>query len=62
MLNEHDLVKMALEINNQEEEHTPIRKAYDAATTGVMAGAGAVAGAVQGVKSLENRGPIKTIA
>ena len=64
MLTEHDLLKMVKVANTgeiMEEEHTPIRKAYDATTSGVVAGVGAAAATLQGLKSLEAKGPVKTI-
>ena len=61
MLKPEDLIKMAMEEPGEIEEKKPLRKAVDAATNVGGALVGAIGAGVQGIKSLDNKGPVKQI-
>jgi len=64
MLTEQDLMKMCKTSNMpeiQEEEHTPIRKVYDATLNGAKTGIGAIGAGVAGIASLDRKAPVKII-
>jgi|GEM_PF-6673564 hypothetical protein len=62
MLTQESLIKMALDQQpNQEEEHTPIRKAVDAVTNGATMAGGALVAGINSIKSIDNPAPVKQI-